>query len=155
VEGVALEDVLGGISLCRNPKLANIFYRLELIEAYGTGLYKICEAYKEETVQPKFKVTQNVFKVVLPNVNYKGNSTDHENNSRVREAINNNIYSQEAKILQYLKSNSYITRREVEALLDMPPASVIRLLKKMLEKGIIVKEGQARNIRYRRKSKQI
>ena len=32
VNGVTLKDVLMGISVCRNVKLANVFYRLELIE---------------------------------------------------------------------------------------------------------------------------
>jgi ATP-dependent DNA helicase RecG len=41
VSGVTLNDVLMGISVCRNAKLANVFYRLELIEAYGTGMRKI------------------------------------------------------------------------------------------------------------------
>ena len=38
VSGVTLKDVMMGISVCRNVKLANVFYRLELIEAYGTGI---------------------------------------------------------------------------------------------------------------------
>lgn len=38
VSGVTLKDVTMGISVCRNMKLANVFYRLELIEAHGTGL---------------------------------------------------------------------------------------------------------------------
>ena len=32
-----------GISVCRNQDLANVFYRLHLIEAYGTGMGKIYE----------------------------------------------------------------------------------------------------------------
>ena len=36
-----LADIKLGISVCRNPHLANIFYRLQLIEAYGTGIKKI------------------------------------------------------------------------------------------------------------------
>lgn len=47
VSGVSLKDVTMGISVCRNFKLANVFYRLELIEAYGTGIIKIMEAYGE------------------------------------------------------------------------------------------------------------
>lgn len=38
--GIDLEDVLAGLSVCRNQNLANVFYRLHLIEAYGTGLTK-------------------------------------------------------------------------------------------------------------------
>lgn len=37
--GIALEDILLGLSVCRNPKLAAVFYRLNLIEAYGTGIF--------------------------------------------------------------------------------------------------------------------
>ena len=45
ISGMTLQDVMMGISVCRNAKLANVFYRLELIEAYGTGIRKIMEAY--------------------------------------------------------------------------------------------------------------
>ena len=38
IPGFHLNDVTSGLSICRNPKLANVFYRLSLIEAYGTGL---------------------------------------------------------------------------------------------------------------------
>ena len=34
--GIGLEDIRLGVSVLRNPDLANIFYRLRLIEAYGT-----------------------------------------------------------------------------------------------------------------------
>ena len=47
LKGITLEDIRLGISVCRNPKLANIFYRLELIEAYGTGIQKIIDSYSE------------------------------------------------------------------------------------------------------------
>lgn len=39
--GLELEDLMMGASACRNPHLANVFYRLQLIEAYGTGMRKI------------------------------------------------------------------------------------------------------------------
>ncbi len=62
LSGVTLKDVMMGISVCRNVKLANIFYRLELIEAYGTGMRKIMESYSEtgkkpEHALPTFRVT--------------------------------------------------------------------------------------------------
>ncbi len=42
--GIELEDIMEGISVCRNQDLANVFYRLHLIEAYGTGMEKIMTA---------------------------------------------------------------------------------------------------------------
>ena len=37
VTGLWIEDLFVGVSQPRNEKLANVFYRLKHIEAYGTG----------------------------------------------------------------------------------------------------------------------
>lgn len=69
VSGVTLKDVMMGISVCRNVKLANVFYRLKLIEAYGTGILKIMEAYAGTEKTPKIETSDNAFKIILPNLN--------------------------------------------------------------------------------------
>lgn len=53
VKGLSEDDILLGVSILRNINLANIFYRLNLIEAYGTGIPKIIESYDEYKVKPK------------------------------------------------------------------------------------------------------
>lgn len=63
------EDICNGISQSRNPKLAEIFHRLHLIESYGTGLWRIFSLYKNSPVQPQIVVTPNSFKLILPNMN--------------------------------------------------------------------------------------
>lgn len=45
--GISQSDIWLGISIARNKKLADEIYRLHLIEAYGTGMPKFMEAYKE------------------------------------------------------------------------------------------------------------
>lgn len=40
VRGIAYDDIMLGVSALRNQHLANVFYRLHLIEAYGTGIIK-------------------------------------------------------------------------------------------------------------------
>ena len=67
--GIDLEDVMAGISVCRNQNLANVFYRLHLIEAYGTGISKIIGAYVGEEKKPVIETTRNTFKIILPNIN--------------------------------------------------------------------------------------
>ena len=69
--GIELEDIMAGLSVCRNQNLANVFYRLHLIEAYGTGLTKIMEAYEGTSEKPIISTTKNSFKITLPNVNAK------------------------------------------------------------------------------------
>ena len=41
IRGISYDDIMLGVSALRNRHLANVFYRLKLIEAYGTGLLKI------------------------------------------------------------------------------------------------------------------
>ena len=69
VRGVSLSDVLLGLSALRNAALAGVFYRLRLIEAYGTGLLKIREAYAGAPRPAAVEATDHAFKVTLPNRN--------------------------------------------------------------------------------------
>lgn len=63
---VSLEELGQGISACRNQKLANLFYRLGLIEAYGTGIQRIHSEYSSFSSKPKIQVFPGSFKIVLP-----------------------------------------------------------------------------------------
>ncbi|MCL2367278.1 MAG: putative DNA binding domain-containing protein, partial [Oscillospiraceae bacterium] len=47
VRGITFDDMMLGISIARNKNLANVFYRLTLIEAYGTGMPKIMQSYED------------------------------------------------------------------------------------------------------------
>ena len=59
--GITLDDIMLGLSVCRNPKLTANFYHLELIEAYGTGMPKIVKAYAKTGLELKIEVTNNAF----------------------------------------------------------------------------------------------
>jgi predicted HTH transcriptional regulator len=60
----------------RNPVIADLFQRLDLMERRGSGFKKILDAYafesekRGETVGPRFESTQTDFFLVLPNLNY-------------------------------------------------------------------------------------
>lgn len=137
-EGISLNDIMLGLSVCRNQKLANIFYRLELIEAYGTGMPKIMKAYEYSGLVPKIEVSDNAFKITLPNMNVT-----------VRETPASYGYkSDEDRILAYIHSNGSIVRSIAEDLLGVSQATANRILKRMLADGLIYQEGNGKNIRY-------
>ena len=46
--GLEPESIFLGVSQSRNPNLAAVFYRMRLIESYGTGIGKIERAYGNE-----------------------------------------------------------------------------------------------------------
>ena len=64
--GLELDDIKMGISVCRNPQLANVFYRLQLIEAYGTGIKKSWTATLENGNSPPSSVAIMPLKSSFP-----------------------------------------------------------------------------------------
>ena len=69
VKGLTLEDIENGVSQTRNAVIANVFYKLHLIESYGTGIRKIMECYEGCETKPTFKASPASFVTVLPNQN--------------------------------------------------------------------------------------
>ena len=78
VPGLSLEAAMLGASQSRNEKLANLFYRMKLIEAYGTGISKMLSCYRGSSVQPKFENVEGAFQVVLPNIHAQVASGENE-----------------------------------------------------------------------------
>ena len=151
VPGIELEDIMAGISVCRNQDLANVFYRLQLIEAYGTGVSKIMHAYESYQVQPKIETTKNTFKIILPNVNAIPDKTLVSVDETEIENGSDNITildEQEERILEYIKNYNKITKNEVVGLLGVSASTALRLLRGMLKENILVKKGKARNTYY-------
>ena len=60
------EYLEGQVSKLRNPVLGNVFFRLRLIERFGTGVLRIRDAYRGLERQPKFEVYGNSVCVTLP-----------------------------------------------------------------------------------------
>ena len=139
-EGISLDDIMLGLSICRNPGLSAVFYRLGLIEAYGTGIAKIMTAYAECNRKPEIRVSGNAFKITLPNRNMGtedtrvdfGNSDSDENN-----------------ILTFIREHGQIVRGDVDSLLGVSQATSTRILNRMVSKGFICKYGNGRNTKYK------
>ena len=58
VSCLELKSIFLGVSMSRNPNLAAIFYRMRLIESYGTGIGKIERVYKSNLLQPEFETAK-------------------------------------------------------------------------------------------------
>ena len=69
VPGMSMEAVFMGASVSRNPGLAAVFYRLGLVESYGTGIRKIIRLYEGSGSSPVFRTAEGVFSVELRNRN--------------------------------------------------------------------------------------
>jgi len=134
VKGISFDGMMLGVSVARNRKLANIFYRLTLIEAYGTGVPKIIRSYDGFSVKPQIEVTDNAFKITLPNTNAGIEMSTLTDN--------------ECIALELFKNRQYIVRKDVETVLSGSQALASRTLRGLVEKGKIRVVGQGKNTKY-------
>ena len=63
--GVSQEELSFGVSVCRNPKLARVFYKIQAVDSFGLGLARIRQGYEPTQPEPKFDVGTNFFKTTL------------------------------------------------------------------------------------------
>ena len=149
VKGITLDDVKLGVSVLRNQHLANIFYRLRLIEAYGTGILKINESYDDYSTKPLIETTSNAFKITLPNSNFHTEEAKPQNGSTPTGATST---SKKAKridaVLELCRKNGSVSRPDVEAALNISQSTAILFLRELVEDGVLEKTGKGKNLRY-------
>ena len=136
IKGITLADILHGVSQSRNMILSNIFYRLKLVESYGTGIQRILESY-QNMGQPQFLPETSSFVTILPNTRVG----DNAGNPRDKE-------SPESRVLNLFSTKSEISRKDVETLLGCSSFPARKILNSLLSQKKISVIGNARNTRY-------
>lgn len=140
VKGITIADIMHGVSQSRNMVIANIFYRLELIESYGTGIQRILESYQGYK-QPMFKVEPASFVTVLFNRNYKSKVvSDHKPFM---------LSPNEKKVLDLFNDEKQlISRKDVEELLGTSSFPANKILRSLVVKGQLKMLGVGKSTRY-------
>ncbi len=151
VKGISKDDILLGVSLLRNTHLANIFYRLKLIEAYGTGIPKIMENYENRDIPtPKIEVTDNAFKITLYNTNYHHSSAISHHTKAEQAFITKAVLTtKEEQVMRFITSKESITRKDLEQSFDISQSMAIKYLHQLQVKGYIEKRGKGKGLEYR------
>ena len=139
VSGLSLDAVMMGASQPRNEKMAALFYRMRLIEAYGTGIGKIMSSYSATAKKPVFENVDGAFRVVLPNLNYEEKPA-FQNTDPVQSAYD--------KITGYLSKNKTASRNDIETLLNLGTTRTTTLLNEMMKLGVVTKTGGGKLTRY-------
>ena len=101
---------------------------------------KIMKAYAGTGVEPKIEVTNNAFKITLPN----------RNAVKATDSVPNERKSNEEKILDLIAQNGYVVRSDVDQLLDVSQTTASRILKRMVTDGLIYQDGSGRKTKYRK-----
>jgi len=139
-KNISFSDMLLGVSVLRNKNLANVFYRLHLIEAYGTGMPKIMKNYAGYKAQPKVDVSDNAFKITLPNT-----LLEEQPEAMPDKPM---LTGREQDVMNLFADKSAIVRRDVEDGLGVSQPMAVKLLRQLVEKGAIKKVGDGRLVRY-------
>jgi ATP-dependent DNA helicase RecG len=133
--GVTYDLMLAGVSVARNEKLAQIFYRLNIIEAFGTGIPRIFSAYEHNPAQPEIPIVDGGFLMRLPNLNYHAE----------RGAGNGKVVagSNEQRLLTAFP-NATINKEDAAKMLGISTNGAYKLLQRMRGQGLldVRKEGR-------------
>ena len=127
-------DVLNVPSRRRNPVIADIFNRLRYMDRRGSGFKKIVEDYQmyanvSNGAKPVFKSELSSFFITLPNLQY------------VVKDVVKDVVKEQADILSIMAENPTVTAAELASMLGLTSRHIQRLIKDLVEKEIIRREG--------------
>lgn len=134
VSGMTYNDMMLGVSRSRNEKLANVFFKLRYVEAYGTGIEKIQGDYEHTGASPRFEVSDNGFLLMLPN----------KSNVSVRKKI---MTDQEI-IYDFIRGNGKTTRAEIQEELGFKLTKTRNILLQLEQEDKIIRQGNGKGTFY-------
>lgn len=137
VNGMTYRDMLLGVSRSRNEKLANVFFKLRYVEAYGTGIEKIQGDYEHTGLTPRFEVSDNGFLLVLPNKLTAPFKTRSEK-----------TMSDDDIVYEFIKENERATRTELQEELGFKLTKTRNILLRLEQKGLILRRGNGKGTFY-------
>lgn len=149
-DGTFVQDLnpLNVSSTRRNPIIADIFARMDLMERRGSGLRKIIEAYEseenyKEELKPDFRSTESSFTTILKNLNY---DTQNETQSDTQnDGQNLKPNERRRKIIELMNENSKITSLELSNILMVSVSTIKRDLKVLTDEKVIEYIGSAKD----------
>lgn len=146
--GLTNEDIYTGKSEIRNRVVARVFKELNYIEQWGSGINRIKSLCIDHGLKEPFIEESGDFIGVRI---FRDSNTENykvtESIGKVSESIGK-VSEQEKIIFEYIVKNSKIISKNVEELLGVKEARARRILKEMIDKDYIVKQGQGRSTYY-------
>lgn len=139
VRGITKDEIFMGLSVQRNEALANVFYRLNLIEAFGTGIPKIFRLYEDFNVKPSIETSDNAFKIILPNT---VSAKEMISVAKPKRSLTDD------DILQAFRRTGVVTRSGIEEYANVSQAGASRIVRRLLNEGKITKIGNGKSSRY-------
>ena len=146
--GLTLEEALSGRSKIRNRAVAEVFSRMELIEEWGTGIRRILKRAGEYGLkEPEFLEIGDMFRVNLYRLNGKKPIKKADKKADKKPITT----ERQQQIITYIKKYRSISNKEARELLNLADSTTKRILKQMVEEGILQVEGERKGRVYKLK----
>ena len=157
VEGVTLNNLLVTPPRPRNPRLADVFKRIGLVERTGRGIDTIFEGQLRygRPIPDYGRTTEDNVMIILrggkANLDFCKWVVEQEKAGYVQMRGFEPIQQQEM-IVQYLRAHRHIKRSEVAELCKLSPDQAKRLLQKLVKANKLIQYGKGKGTRYELKS---
>ena len=169
-----LKDIREGISIPRNRALVYAFTYMNIMEHWGSGIPRIIRRCRELGLEePELMEIAGSFRINLFRFSDKtriGKSTDKMQKStdkakkstdkvmkstdktqkgmeKVRKSTDKSNDNNK-KIIQYIEERGRITNKEVQDLLNVKDSRALKILKELVEAGVLKKEGKLKGSYY-------
>ncbi|MDE7222873.1 MAG: hypothetical protein K2O34_03705 [Acetatifactor sp.] len=126
----------------RNPKIARVLYYSKDIESFGTGLKRIADACDASGVRYEFKKIKSGFVVCF----YR---SEEKADKKLIKADKKPIKADRKEIItKYVSEKGFITNKKARELLGLADSTTKRILKEMVDEGILIVEGERKARKY-------
>ena len=147
-DGLTLENIKQGMVAKRNKITVEILDKLDAIENYASGVRRIFKDYIGFDKQPEYSISDNGIIVTLYNMNYSQKENVGINEAQ-NEAQNDgkklDLNSRKNLIINIIKENDKITRKEIISRMGISKATLERDLAELRKDNKIEYIGSSKN----------
>lgn len=131
--GLTEKDYLeASISELKNPIVGDVFFRLNLIERYGTGIQRIIRSYHTSKSKPSFTITANSIEIILP---------------VLRQSLEG-VSETALEIYDWI-TKGYSTTKTLVEITTYSKSKVLKHIRELLKEKYIEQVGQGRAVQYK------
>lgn len=135
---VTLEHIVSfsASSFSRNPVIMYVLDKLDYAEQRGLGFETVKDLPAKNLPLPKVQYNAPYIEFILPL------------SMEVAETMYGDLSEKEIKVLEYIRINEPVTRSNIETLLGIDNKKAVRILNKLIDKGVIISQGKSRGVTY-------
>jgi ATP-dependent DNA helicase RecG len=131
----------------RNPNLMKMLYGYGYVEGYGDGLPMVRTLFEEHPLRPPLPLFEEVPGSVVVTL-YAADLSKLAYEEQGTRWAEMGLNERQIRVLQHLTTVSSLSRQEYSALCQTSVRTAARDLKDLLERGLVVRQGKGRWIKY-------